>query len=146
MTATEPVETNKDLIRGVYEAINERRDGDLSALYSSDCVIHAGPGATGVLSGREGIAQQTRVTREAFPDITATIEAMIAEEDLVTARVSYDATHQGEYLGVPATGNDVRFEGTNVFRIEAGEIAEVWPMIDTLGVLQQLGVSELPDA
>lgn len=146
MAATEAVQANKALIRRLYETISEKQEDELLELYASDCVIHAGPGAVGELTGRDGVKQQSQVTREAFPDITTTIDAMVAEDDLVTARITYDATHEGEYLGVPATGKQVSFNGTNVFRIESGKIAEVWPMVDTLGVLQQFGVSELPDA
>lgn len=143
MAATTAVQANKALVQRLYEGINEKNDDELLECYASDCVVHSGPGIE-ESTGREGVLQQFQVTRAAFPDIDASIEAIVAEDDLVTARIAYTGTHEGEFLGVPATGKDVSFNGTNVFRIEDGEISEVWPMVDTLGVLQQFGVSELP--
>src|SRR5690348_17188737 len=40
----------------------------------------------------------------AFPDFHRTKEATIAEGDKVVARYTVTGTHQGEYMGVPATG------------------------------------------
>lgn len=54
------------------------------------------------------------------------------------------ATHSGELLDVPATGN--RFELTNavLFRIEDGQVVDEWPRTDMLGLMEGIGVVDLP--
>jgi SnoaL-like polyketide cyclase len=41
---------------------------------------------------------------QAFPDLHAEVYDVIAEGDLVAARVTYTGTHRGEFVGIPATG------------------------------------------
>lgn len=71
------------------------------------------------------------------------IDEMIAEDDRVMVRWSFNGSHQGEYLGIPPTHNPVSFAGIYIFRIQDGRIAEVWNLWDQLGEWQQLGI--LPD-
>ena len=49
--------------------------------------------------------------RGAFPDITVTVEDMIAEGDKVAARCSVRGKHQGDHLGIAATNTPVDFTG-----------------------------------
>ncbi len=77
--------------------------------------------------------------RQGFPDVVSTIEDLIAEGDKVVARWRAQATHQGEYMGIPPTGNRVDFTGISVYRIEAGKIAESWNVEDDLGLMRQIG-------
>lgn len=65
---------------------------------------------------------------------------MIAEGDTVSTRVIWNATHEGEYLGIEATGNEVEFSVIEFHRLEDGKIAERWIQPDQLGLMQQLGV------
>ena len=76
----------------------------------------------------------------AFPDGRFIVETIIAEEDLVAIHWSYRGTHQGEYLGIAATGKQVTETGTTFYRIAGGKISEMWGDENALGVLQQLGV------
>jgi predicted ester cyclase len=48
-------------------------------------------------------------------------------------------THEGEWLGIPATGNKVEYPGVNIFRIACGKIVESWGVANHLGLLQQIG-------
>jgi predicted ester cyclase len=83
--------------------------------------------------------QEAADFREGFPDVVSTIEDLIAEGDKVVARWRARATHQGEYMGIPPTGNEVEFTGISVYRIEAGKIAESWNEEDELGLMRQIG-------
>ena len=49
------------------------------------------------------------------------------------------ATHQGEWLGIPATGTEIEYNGVNIFRIACGKIAESWGVANHLGLVQQIG-------
>jgi predicted ester cyclase len=71
--------------------------------------------------------------------LESTIEDLIAERDKVVAHWRAHATHQGEYMGIPPTGNRVNFTGVSIYRIEGGKIAESWSVTDLLGMMQQPG-------
>jgi predicted ester cyclase len=82
--------------------------------------------------------------RTAFPDLHGTIEDQIAEGDKVVMRMTYRGTHQGELMGIPATGKPVTMTFISINRIAEGKIAEGWVNFDALGMMQQLGVIPVP--
>src|SRR5215216_2085661 len=83
--------------------------------------------------------QEAASVRRGFPDLESTIEDLIAERDKVVAHWRAQATHQGEYMGIPPTGNRVNFRGISIYRIEGGQIAESWGISDELGLMRQIG-------
>ena len=93
----------------------------------------------------EAARQEAADFRRGFPDAVSIIEDLIAEGDMVAARWSSRATHLGEYLGVPPTGNQVEFTGISVYRIEGGRIAESWTEEDELGLMRQIGAVPEPE-
>ena len=82
--------------------------------------------------------------RSAFPDLHLTIEDMIAEGDKVAMRSSWNGTHQGEFMGIPATGRRVTVSQIDISRIADGRMVEHWGQLDALGLMQQLGVVSSP--
>jgi steroid delta-isomerase-like uncharacterized protein len=78
--------------------------------------------------------------REAFPDLRLTVEQQLAEGELVTTRWSARGTHQGELMGMAATGKQATVTGITIDRIVDGRLVESWTNWDTLGLMQQLGV------
>ncbi len=53
-------------------------------------------------------------------------------------------THQGEFNGIPATGNKVNVVGMSIWKIVDGKNVEEWEILDTMSMLQQLGVIPAP--
>jgi predicted ester cyclase len=80
----------------------------------------------------------------AFPDFEATEEFSLCEGDLVASHMTYAGTHEGEFMGIPATGTRVEVTGTTINRVVDGRIAESWVETDFLGLLRQVGVVETP--
>ena len=76
-----------------------------------------------------------------LPDSHHTIEDLLAEGDKVVTRFRVTGTHQGEFLGVPATGKPISVTGMWIHRLENGRIVEgrQWGEWDALGFLQQVG-------
>ena len=68
--------------------------------------------------------------REGFPDLTIAVEDVMAEGDLVTARVTMRGTHRGEFQGIAPTGKRVEVRAIDIFRIEDGKIVEHWGHAD----------------
>ena len=81
---------------------------------------------------------------QAFPDYD--VHDLIAEGELVAARVTYSGSHQGEFIGIPATGRQAHTAGVDFFRMQDGRQAEHWGGPDMAGLLQQLGVTSSPGA
>lgn len=132
----------KDLERRFFDEMLNR--GELSAgddLFASDSVDYAG--FPGQAPGREGFKQAVVMMHQAFPDIHYTIEDMVAEGDRIATRWTLRGTHQGEFFGIPATGNQVSVEGIHILRFVDGQIVECWEVWDQLSMLRQLGA--LPD-
>lgn len=76
----------------------------------------------------------------AFPDLHVTVEDLIAEGDKIVGRVTLTGTHQGELMGIPATGKKVSFSEILIGRISNGKVVELWEVGDTMTMMQQLGV------
>jgi predicted ester cyclase len=75
----------------------------------------------------------------AFPDIKFTVMEIIAEGDKVAALVNWKATHQGEYMGILATGKNIDITVAYLIKIKNGEWVEFWNVTD-VGLIQQLGI------
>ncbi|HEX2706660.1 MAG TPA: ester cyclase [Solirubrobacterales bacterium] len=127
-------DASKELVRRFYrEAIDERDSSACERLLSVDFVHNGEP------RGRAGQRQAVDYFLAAFPDLRNEIELILAEDDLVAAHQRWTGTHEGEFLGVEATGRRVEFTSTAVLRIRDGLIARAWDEIDAAGILQQLG-------
>ncbi len=138
-------EENKAVVQRFNELIGEFfRTGDADALdevLAPEFVYHQ-PGTPPDL---ESFKQFLPMFRAAFPDMSYTVEDMIAEGDKVVDRLTWEATHQGELMGIPPTGNKVRVTEMHISRIADGKIVERWGQPDRLGLMQQLGAIPPPE-
>jgi len=90
--------------------------------------------------------QSTIDLRSAFPDYHRTIEAQIAEGDLVATRWTARGTHRGPFrsrvLGrsIAPTGRGIQTPGVSVHRVIDGRVVEAWVLgNDSVELLAQLG-------
>ena len=83
--------------------------------------------------------------RNVFPDLSCTIEEQVAEGEKVVTRWTVRGTHQGEFFGVPATGERIEMRGIQVDRLEGGKLVEERAEFDLMGALQQLGAVPGPE-
>jgi steroid delta-isomerase-like uncharacterized protein len=136
-------EENKAVLRRWIEAYNER---DLQAeadVLAPDYVAHVAT-VSGPLEGLGAWRQFSGSFAEAFPDIRLTIEEIMAEGDMVAARVAFRGTHRGEFQGIPPTGKEVAFTSIEVNGVEEGKVQEHRVELDLLGLMQQLGAIPEP--
>ena len=102
------------------------------------------PGFPEMPTGPEGYRQTVALYRGACPDLTITLEDMVAEGDKVVARWTASGTNTGEMMGMPATGNAFEATGMNLFHMNGDKVAEAWTNFDDLGFMQQLGLVPTP--
>jgi steroid delta-isomerase-like uncharacterized protein len=124
--------------RRVIEAINQQNLAVFDELYAPDVVVHSGLMTT---QGLEAYKQALLQGFTAFPDTQMTIEDQVAEGDKSVIRFTESGTHQGDLMGISATGKWYQGTGISIARLDAnGKTAEVWISFDFQGMLQQLGV------
>jgi steroid delta-isomerase-like uncharacterized protein len=92
------------------------------------------------ISGYEAFRGFVMYLRNAFPDIKFTVLRQMAEGNKVASRWQIEGTHQGEFLGAPATGNHIKDFGIDIFTIRHGKIVSVHVNENDFGLMQQLGV------
>lgn len=139
-------ETNKTVSRRFFEEVFGK--GKLNVLDEiiAEDYVNSGPGTLPELpTGPDGAKKLVTVYRKAFPDVHFTIDDQIAEGDTVVTRWTADGTHQGELVGIPATGKTSTVSGVAVDRFVNGKIAESWGIFDQFGMLHQLGVISMPE-
>jgi predicted ester cyclase len=65
---------------------------------------------------------------------------VLVSGDRAVARVRATGTHQGEFLGMPATGRSVDVQLIDITRFgDDGLVREHWGVFDALAMMQQLG-------
>lgn len=93
---------------------------------------------------KAALQQFLQAVHVAFPDWRVQIQAIVAEGNTVAVRWKGSVTHEGVFHGIPPTGKKISVCGINVYQIEEGKIAKEWEQMDSLGMLQQLGVLPPP--
>jgi steroid delta-isomerase-like uncharacterized protein len=104
-----------------------------------DLIDHSLP--PGLPPGREGFKLLVGGFRSAFPDLSITIDDLMAQGDKAAARVTFRGTQRGEFQGIPASGRSFRMAAIGILRFEAGQVVEHWAVLDLLGLLTQLGAA-----
>src|SRR5919202_6569379 len=119
-------EKNKVLVRRWLDEVFTRADLDeADELFTLNYALHDQSFPHDV-HGPEGIRRYVTAYRAAFPDLRVTVEDQLAEEDRVVTRWTLRGTHQGEFLGLTPTGDEVTVSGIEFDRIVGGRIDETW--------------------
>ncbi len=135
-------EAYRTLARRFVEDVWDK--GDLAAVeevFARDVVDHH---AVWPAPGVEGQKQLLTAFRTAFPDLHVTSDDILVDGDRIVVRWIARGTHQGELLGIPATGKQVTITGIDILRIAGGKIVERWAEDNGLALMQQLGVVPSP--
>ncbi len=133
---------NKQLIKQWFEDVwNQGRAESIDEMLADDCVVHGLTDAQGkAVRGPAEFRGFHTQFREAFPDITVTVEDTIAEGDLVVARCSVRGQHAGHSLGIAATQSPVEFTGIAIVRVKDGKLVEAWNNFDFMTMYKQVGM------
>ena len=137
-------EDNKALVRRVYEEVINKGNLNVADEALTSDYVYRSPGSP-EFRGPDGFKQLITMYRTAFPDLHLDVDELIAEGDTVVSRWTGRGTHQGELMGIPPTGKHVTVTGVVISRFSGGKAAEDWELIDTLGMLQQLGAIPAPE-
>lgn len=133
---TQQTAANIALVRSSLDAFNQGDIGACVALLRPDFVMNMAGLPT--RHGPDVWRQGAQVIRAGFPDLHARIDDVVAADDRVALRLTFRGTHQGEFLGLPATGRTIEYVSHEFYRIADGLFAEEWICSDTATLQAQL--------
>jgi predicted ester cyclase len=121
---------NKEIVRRLMEEVlGQGRFKLLTELVAADYVGHF---ALGDHYGPEGFQIAAAAYRTAFPDLTVTLDDLLADGDKVVRRYTLQGTHHESLLGEPATGQRLTLQGIAIDRLADGLLVETWAHIGRL--------------
>ena len=134
---------NKEIIRRFVDETLNKGNIEAAGEFVWEDMVEQVP-FPGQGPGLEGLKDVLRGMREAFPDMRWVLQEQVAEGETVVTRFEWTGTHRGPFLGVPATGRAVRVWGIVIDRLVGGKLKESRMLMDTLGLMAQLGVFPPP--
>jgi predicted ester cyclase len=137
-------EENEELATMYWEEVWWGDQGKIAEIVAPDEVHHWGIG--GDTTGFEEFSERWGLFFTAFPDLEFTVDQVVTQDDLVATHWTATGTQRGEWLGIAPTDREVTWQGINIFRFECGQIVESWGTADHLGLLSQLGATDIPAA
>jgi predicted ester cyclase len=143
-TGSDPdLEANKDVVRRMCQDVwTEGRLEVLEEIVAADAVDHrAPPEAQGIDGAKAHIADM----RAGISDLRLDIIEMVAEGDLVACELLWSGYHDGNLFGIPPSYRWARCSQSCTYRIQDGKVAEIWQVVDMLGLLEDFGVAPPQD-
>jgi steroid delta-isomerase-like uncharacterized protein len=123
--------------RFTEEFWNQKKLEAADALFASNATMTPSNSPAGPAGMRE-VAQSMFA---AFPDYHVEIDKIVANDDKVAIRSIHTGTHQGDFMGMPASGKQASWTGMTAVRFENGKVVELFWEADLLGLMQQIGPS-----
>ncbi|MDY6900399.1 MAG: ester cyclase [Cyanobacteriota bacterium] len=134
------LEQNKAIVLKMYEAF-DKQDIEQGRKLMSPNIIGRGMDTT-LRKGVDEFMQYAMSSFAAFPDGYHVIEEVIAEDNKVVTRGTFKGTHQGELMGIPATGKQVKFSFIHIDTLSDGKVIEHWGQADVFGMMHQLKLNK----
>lgn len=125
--------------QALQHALESWNHGDLAQylrLYSDDVVLH---GYAGLEPGRANVRRFYEAWWQAFPASQLMVQDLIATDDKVACRFLIEGEHTGPFQGVPPSGRHISVSGFTILRFVDGQCVERWSLVDSLGLLTQIG-------
>ncbi len=91
------------------------------------------------LVSNDSLKQIAPATVAAFPDMEMTIEDLIGEGDMVAVRVSANATHLGDFRGIPPSGKHWEATASAWYEVHDRKISDFWVNWDWLAIMEAIG-------
>jgi steroid delta-isomerase-like uncharacterized protein len=86
-----------------------------------------------------GFKQKAAYFKAIFPGLEEDLQDIIASGDTVATRWVLTGSQQQEFMGIPASGQTIRVEGMNFYRLKDGRVTDIWTQFDGVALMQQVG-------
>lgn len=125
------------LVRHSLDRLNARDlEGYVQTLYVEDAALHYLP--PGLPDGAPGARIFYRMVLDAFENLQVTPLQSVASGNRLGVHFRMTGSHQGDFMGVPASGKSFAVEGITILRFENGKCIERWSETDMLGLVTQI--------
>ncbi len=139
MTAEQNTEVMR---RYLTEVVGQGNLALLDEIAAPDMIDHTAV-AAGWGTGRPGLVRHVAYFRQALPDLTVTVERLIASAEEVVGIWRVSGTHRGALFGYPATGRRLEWSNASIFRVTGGKITDYSGVWGALEAVRGMGL--LPD-
>jgi len=131
----------KAIARRLYEEVwNGRQLEVVNELVSPSHALHDN-NLEGSSVGPEAYKSQVNRFLKGFPDLRFAIDDVVAEEEKLVVSWNISGTHEGEFMGIPATHRKISVDGITINHIVDCKIMDSYVSWDALGMFHQLGVA-----
>jgi predicted ester cyclase len=125
--------------RRMYDLISSGDIDGFGEVLADDFVEHEE--TPGLAPTKDGVLEFFRMQRAGFPDLRMDPEDVVVSGDKVVTRGKLTGTHQGELMGMRATGKSIDVQLIDISRFGGDGLAhEHWGVVDMMAMMQQLGV------
>lgn len=131
----------KAVAAAALDALWSGQDKSAVADYVAGDFLYHEAGSTSRTLGPRGAAFLAGYLRSAFPDLSYTVDEIVAEGDSVAVRWTAAGTQSGAYGLVAPTGAKVSWSGITIFKLAGGKVSEAWVSQDWRGLEEQLGTA-----
>jgi predicted ester cyclase len=111
--------------RFLEEVLGQGRIEVTAEVFTEDVLDHRPDGDT---RGVQALRLWVRELLRAFPNLAVAIHRVLVEPPIAMAWFSWHGTRS--FMGLPRSGGSVTIGSVNVFRSEAGRLAERWQFFD----------------
>lgn len=132
--------SNVEAVRLVCEEVWGRGNVDLINEVYAENYVDLNP-IPGIPANREGVKMQVAAYHQAFPDMNVTVDDTVVAGDRAVVRYTIRGTHNGELMGIPATGKSGEITGISMVRLANGKVVEEFALADMMTLFQQLGLA-----
>ena len=124
--------TLQDFYRAYIDCLN-RQDWDELGRYVADAVEHNGRPL-----GLSGYRSMLVRDFEDIPDLRFVIDLLVCDPPLIAARLMFNCSPKGDFLGLPVNGRRISFAENVFYRMDGDKIIDVYSVIDKTAVEEQI--------
>jgi hypothetical protein len=130
---------HKALAQQMFASMTGDADVDtmIDRFMAEDFVEHEA--IPGMDATRETPRQLFKMMLGAFPDFRATVDEILQDGDKIVARVTFSGTHEGDFMGMPASGNQVAWNAIDILQFRDDKVVAHWGVMDMASAMAQMG-------
>jgi steroid delta-isomerase-like uncharacterized protein len=131
----------KALTQGLFDGIGAGSDIDATVdkYMAEDFVEHEN--VPGMDNTRETPRQMFKMMHAAFPDFHVNMQEMLQDGDKVVARLTMAGTHEGDFMGMPPSGNPFEINVIDIMQFRDDMCIAHWGVMDMAGLMEQIGAT-----
>ena len=137
-------EQNKEIVKRFFEEFPNKGNIEIFNELCAPNYRYYFPSNNPKPMSREEEIEEEKMALGAIPNLNLRIEKLFADGHTVIVWGLVTGTHQGEYQGIPPTGNKIEVSNILIMSFKDGKIVELREEADSLRMMQQLGMELKP--